>query len=351
MKGGSAVLNDEKNHLMDSYFRKIATPYRLGKPVLTGSGMPGFFDSMAVDCPFVFFHQGKFHMLYVGFDGIGYQTALAVSTDLIHWEHKGVVLKRDQGGEWDRVGAAGTWILKESNCIDETPVLKKVNNKYWMVYHSYPNEGYEEGAAQMGLAWTGDENLLGWHRLPQPIYSWKDGEEWEKGGLYKACLIEDSGSYYLFYNAKNSTYGSWTEQIGVARSSDLIHWERYEGNPILKVRQNSWESRFCSDPCVLHDGEYWIMLYFGFDGHHAQDGLAISKDLYHWQKAEKPILRHGESGELDEIHAHKASVVWHKDVLYHFYCACRKYREGDPTKNLGDEFRCITVATSKPISV
>lgn len=87
---------------------KYLAPYKLGEPVLTGSGIPGTYDSHAVDCPFVFYHENQFHMLHVGFDGKGYQTGLAVSDDLIHWKHKGVVLKRDENVGWDKVGAASS---------------------------------------------------------------------------------------------------------------------------------------------------------------------------------------------------------------------------------------------------
>jgi hypothetical protein len=51
------------------------TPYKWKKPVLVGSGAKGAFDSHAVDCPFVFRHNDHFYMMYVGFDGTGYQTA------------------------------------------------------------------------------------------------------------------------------------------------------------------------------------------------------------------------------------------------------------------------------------
>jgi hypothetical protein len=44
------------------------TLYKLELPVLTGSGAPGAFDELAVDCPFVFQHRGQFYMMYVGFD-------------------------------------------------------------------------------------------------------------------------------------------------------------------------------------------------------------------------------------------------------------------------------------------
>jgi len=329
--------------------REISTPYKLGKPVITGSGIQGRFDYGAVDVPFVFYHRDQFHMLYVGFDGDGYQTALASSDDLIHWELKGIVLKRSKNKkQWDHVGAAGTWIIKETNNLFEIPTLKKIDNRYWMVYHSYPEVGYERGPAKMGLAWSEDEDLLQWNRLDKPIYSWEGGNDWEKGGLYKACIIEYDGLYYMFYNAKDKDEGPWTEQIGVATSSDLFHWNRFPRNPVLKVTKGAWDSRFVSDPNVFYDGTRWLMFYYGFDGNHAQEGCAVSEDLLHWIKIPNPIVCFGNPGQLDEIHAHKAAIIYYNGILYHFYCAVRKYKEGDPTKNY-NEFRCITVATSKSI--
>ncbi|HKM17449.1 MAG TPA: hypothetical protein VJ064_04430, partial [Limnochordia bacterium] len=176
--------------------KKYFTPYKLGRPVLTGSGRAGDFDALAVDCPFVFYHNSRFYMLYVGFDGFGYQTGLAVSGDLVNWERKGPILRREEHVGWDRVGAAGTWILKNTNSIWELPALQKVGGRYWMVYHSYPEAGYEAGPAQIGLAWSEDPELMQWHRLPEPVFSWKDGADWENGGLYKACLLWENDRYY-----------------------------------------------------------------------------------------------------------------------------------------------------------
>lgn len=46
-------------------------------------------------------------MLYTGLDGKGYQSALAVSDDLLHWQHKGIILKRRENTDrWDRMGGA-----------------------------------------------------------------------------------------------------------------------------------------------------------------------------------------------------------------------------------------------------
>lgn len=325
------------------------TPYKLGRPVLTGSGEKGGFDAKAVDCPFVFRHNGKYYMMYVGFDGCGYQTGLAVGGDLLHWTKLGVILGRGENVGWDRVGAAGMSLLRASNRLDAPPELKKAAGRYWMIYHSYPEEGYEAGAARIGLAWCDDESLLRWHRLPEPVMTWEDGGAWEKGGLYKGFLMEHGGRYYLFYNAKDVTEGSWREQIGVACSDDMTHWTRYAGNPVLPVTDGAWDGTFCSDPFVVRDGDRWLMFYYGFDRRHAQDGIAVSRDLLHWEKYPEPILRRGAAEEdLDFCHAHKPSVLMAGGTLYHFYCAVRHFRQGDPAENLWNEFRCITVAASKP---
>jgi predicted GH43/DUF377 family glycosyl hydrolase len=287
--------------------------------------------------------------MYVGFDGEGYQTGLAVRDDLINWSKKGVILKREDNVGWDSVGAAGTWIVKNTNNLYELPTLKKIDNRYWMLYHSYPEKGYETGAAKMGLAWTEDEELLDWHRLPEPVYTWEEGKPWERGDLYKGCLIEEKGIYYLSYNAKNETFSYWKEQTGVAMSSDMFNWKRYEVIPLLRVSDESWNSKFCSDPYVVKDNDLSLMFFFGYNGVHALGGIAISKDLLHWEKYPMPILSNGSKGEIDEVHAHKPSMIYYNDTLYHFYCACRTHKDEDPAKNLGDGFRCITVATSRPM--
>lgn len=333
-------------HLSD--LPQYQTPYRLNRPVLVGSGVEGAFDARGVDVPFVFWHRGKFRMMYTGFDGVGYQTAMAESEDLLHWRPLGVILARRPGGGWDAGGACGTWILKENDALDALPTALKYQGRYWMIYHSYPQPGYEEGPAELGLAYCEDEELLHWSRLEAPILSWREGADWERGGLYKGCLVRDGEGFRLFYNAKTEGE-NWIEQTGMCTGDDLTHWRRSPLNPVLRVDPRGWDSRFASDPCVLREGQRWLMFYYGYDGQHAQDGLIVSDDLKRWEKVAEPVLPHGEPGALDSIHAHKPMVFKANDRLYHFYCACREHRPGDATE-LWNEYRTIAVACSRPFS-
>lgn len=326
----------------------LISNYKYGEPVLTGSGVAGTFDEKGVDCPLVFSHNGRFYMSYLGFDGVSYQTALAVSDDLLHWEKKGVILKRNSHLDWDRQGMAGTSVLMERDLYRGNK-LKKYKDKYWMVYHAYPGAGYEAGSAEVGLAWTQDENLLDWHFYGEPVFSYKDGADWEKGGLYKADILEYDGKFYVFYNAKNKESGDWIEQIGVAVSDDMFCWKRLFDHPVVSADRQSWDSRFAADPQVFYDSKekQWVMFYYGLGNLGACDGVAVSRDLLHWEKFPCPILTPGRDGTVDSVYAHKPFVICHNGALYHFYCACRPHREGDIT-DLHGRFRCISVARSKP---
>ncbi len=317
--------------------RGLETPHKLGRLVVTASGAEGAFDRIAVDCPFVFRHGDRYWMTYLGFDGTGYQTGLASSHNLVDWHPEGAILRRDPASPIARYNIALNWILRE-NDIRSPGCLRKVQGRYLGVYHAYPGAGYEQGPAVIGLAWT--RNLRDW-TLDPPCLRASEGADWEKAGLYKPCLLEERGTYYLFYNAKNLP-ARWREQTGVATSKDLKTWTRYEANPILRNGPaGSPDERFASDPCVVRDGKRWAFFYFGLDNKGvARDLVATGPDLYHAEKCDKVLIDVGPPGSVDSTYAHKPSVITHNGVLYHFYCAVSK-------KN-GKEVRGISVARSAP---
>jgi len=60
---------------MDSAYRRalaaVWTPHKAGKLVLAPSYTPGTFASHTVDVPFVFRHDGRYYMSFVGYDRAG----------------------------------------------------------------------------------------------------------------------------------------------------------------------------------------------------------------------------------------------------------------------------------------
>ncbi|GGA55450.1 hypothetical protein GCM10011507_03390 [Edaphobacter acidisoli] len=340
------------------------TPYKYPELLLKGTGRKADFDSISVDDPIVFHAEGAFHMLYIGFDGTGYQTGLATSTDLLHWKRTALVGPRNPASKYTKYNLALSSILRNKQLRSNGEAIR-INGRYLGAWNAYPSAGYEEGAAVIGLAWSDD--LLHW-QLTDPVLYPQDGAPWEHGGLYRPDLMLDRGTYYLYYNAKTdplpkSAGGGWHEQTGAATSTDLKTWARYRGNPILRNGQrgsatypksnplyslnpptpDARDSRFASNPFVVQNGCDYAMFYFGFGYQRpgrACELLALGADPVTFVKVPEVLIDTGAPGSIDETFAHKPSVITHEGALYHFYCAV--------SGKWPNEVRGIAVARSKP---
>jgi hypothetical protein len=339
------------------------TPYKYSDLILRATGTKGDFDERSVDDPIVFRANGRFYMLYIGFDGTGYQTGLATSGDLIHWQRQALVGPRDSASPYTKYNLAISSILRDKNLHGAGEAIK-IDGEYLAAWNAYPSAGYEEGAAVIGLARSHD--LLHW-TLTEPILRPEDGAPWEHGGLYRPDLLMDRGTCYLYYNAKTdplpkSEGGGWHEQTGVATSTDLKKWTRSPRNPILRNGtrgsatypvtnplldqtppvSDSRDSRFASNPFVVKNGREYAMFYFGFGYQRpgrACEMLALGNDPFHFTKVPEVLIDTGAPGSIDETFAHKPSVIFHQGALYHFYCAV--------SGQYPNEVRGIAVARSR----
>jgi predicted GH43/DUF377 family glycosyl hydrolase len=351
----------------------IRTPHKVGRLLVEPTYKAGDFDSHGVDCSFVFKHEGRYWMTYVGWDSIGYQTGLASSDDLINWKKEGLILPRGPKGSVTEYNAALTSIMRDNELFGSGE-LKKVNGRFIGTYHAYPKPGYESGPAVIGLCWSDDlrkwevgEPVLypgeakreGMGKMPMPQEKTGGQEcppsqeyEWEAGGLYKSWIMEHEGTYYLFYNAKTAAK-HWKEQTGFATSKDMVKWRKNPGNPVLNVGvAGEFDDIFASDPCVLRHKGLWCMFYFGNStNHHARDGVAFSQDLQKWEKSGEILIDVGPAGSCDETFAHKPAMIAKDGTLYHFYTAVRMAVPGWKKVTMGEvehfEYRGISLACSK----
>jgi hypothetical protein len=75
--------------------KTFRTPYKYPKLILSATGRKGDFDERSVDDPIVFYANGAFQMLYIGWDGVGYQAGLVTSKDLVNWTRTTLVAPRN----------------------------------------------------------------------------------------------------------------------------------------------------------------------------------------------------------------------------------------------------------------
>ncbi len=321
---------------MQQIFDEVQTPFKYGVVLKGGS------TNELVDCPSVFRSGKHWYMMYVAITNkVGYQTYLARSDDLLHWEKLGRVLSFTHTNDWDAWQADGGVALEDYQW-EGTHELEKYKGRYWLSYIGGAKQGYETDPLSTGIAWTKNPTKAAeWNRIPEnPVLGPKqpDVRSFETKTLYKSQIIHDPSEslgwpFLIYYNGK---YKNGYEQIGMAVSSDMVHWNRYGTNSIL-VNGEAKKNGMSGDPQIVKIGDVWTMFYFGAGwAPKAFDTFACSYDLVHWTKWTGPHLIEP-SVPYDHTYAHKPWVVKWKGVVYHFYCA------------VGDQGRVIAVATSRDL--
>ncbi len=324
---------DVPQEVMNDIYNMIKTPYKYGI-ILKGD------NGKKIDCPGVFRHEDKWYMMYVCMNDVGYETHLAESSDLLHWNKLGKILSFREDG-WDKWQADGGLALMDHTWAG-TCELQKFDDKYWLSYIGGAKQGYETDPLAIGIAWTKKVTQpVEWNRIPEnPVLSPQqlDARDFEKKTLYKSNIIWDKSEslgfpFVMFYNAKTK---NGYERIGMAVSRDMVHWSRYGSEPV--VANGEKERRGISgDPHIVKIDDVWVMFYFGAGWKpKAFDTFACSYDLVHWTKWQGPHLIEP-SESWDQTYAHKPWVICFEGIVYHFYCA------------VGNQGRVIALATSKKL--
>jgi len=307
-----------------------------------GPDIPGIENVKMTDVPTVFQVKGSdsWLMTYIGFDGLGYQSFIAESNDLVQWDNNRLAMGYGPEGEFDHGGVVlGAYLYKDYD-IKSPRMLKKKKGNYYSLYGSYPRQGgYELRPGYEGIAMSRDG--ITWKRAKnEPILSvhQEDCGTWERDCIYQPWLLEHKGKYYNFYNAADGH----VEQTGLALSDNLLDWSRHDDNPVIpNGPEGSFNEKFSSDPKVFWDRDHWVCFFFGVGRKGAHIMVAFSRDLFHWTVDPEPIYKAGGNPSgIDGRYAHKISLVWNSanETYYMYYCAVDK----KGTRGIG-------LITSKPI--
>ena len=340
----SIAQSDSTNQISDAemqrIYQEIKTPHKYGLVMVHED------TSNMVDCPTIFRKDKMWYMTYFIFNGKGYETWLAKSENLLDWEKLGSILSFSSKDRWDGSQAAGYPALIEHEWGGSYE-LCKYRRKYWMSYFGSNSEGYEKGLLAIGMAHTKKNPQVAhaWDRVDKPVMQTTDPDIgiWENKKLYKSSIIRDKSKltgkeFVMYYNAvgDTSSRAKWVERIGMATSDDMIHWERYKGNPIV-----DHHTGLSGDAVVQKIDSLYVMFYYGAfwpEGRNdAFNRFACSRDLVHWTDwTGDDLIKPSEPYDIK--YAHKPCVVKWNGIVYHFYTAVNE-----------KEQRGLAVATSKDI--
>ena len=188
----------------------------------------------------------------------------------------------------------------------ESPVIwfDEKKRKYGMVYVGYKLikdkfTGYDSVAfPKIGLAWS--EDLLLWSKdTNNPIFSPSNNEiyDYDSYGTTAPFIFYENNKYYLFYlGLTKKGYETGYKTLNLAISEDLLNWERYKKNPIIKPSGNGFRRDAIWHPNVIkHKDTYY--LFFNSSGvynniEEEYIGYAKSTNLLDWEVDDinSPIL-------------------------------------------------------------
>lgn len=181
------------------------------------------FDASWVEDMMVVKSDSTYYMFAEGRDDIAH---MLTSSDRIHWKDHGSLDIRYVNGEPLSKGPYGTptvWL----------------EDDIWYLF-------YERGDLGIWLATSTD--LKVWtNKQDEPVIQ-IGPEEYDKYGVAVNQIIKHKDRYYAYYHA--TAYEDWHEWTSCAAvSSDLIHWKKYEKNPIMRENKSS--------PILVNDGEQY----------------------------------------------------------------------------------------------
>ena len=242
---GDCVADSIPQSMMQRIYQEVRTPYKYGMVVAPTD------NYHKIDCPTVFRVGDQWFMTYVvyngkeGLDGRGYETWLATSNDLLHWQTQGRLLSYPADTtRWDANQRGGFPALIDWTWGGSYGISRYKKN-YWMTYIGGHGTGYEavREPLNIGLAWTNGDITQAheWQTAKAPLLSIddKDVQWWEQLVQYKSTIYEDpqrtlGHRFIMFYNAGgvNPQNSLKAERIGIALSDNLKKWKRYDGNPV-----------------------------------------------------------------------------------------------------------------------
>lgn len=171
-------------------------------------------------------HKGIYSMVAEGVNDIAH---LLTSTDGIHWTRQGDLDIRKVSGEPIGPGPYGT------------PTLWVEDEKWYLFY--------ERGDLGIWLATSTDQKV--WTNVQDDPVIELGPKKYDAEGVALNQIIKHQGRYYAYYHATpDEDWSTWNSNVAV--SDDLVHWIKYENNPIIK--EDSISSNY-SSPILVHDGD------------------------------------------------------------------------------------------------
>lgn len=244
----------------------ITIEYNQTKPLIS-KGNPGEWDDTDILNPSVIKFKDIYVNYYSGYDGKSWKTGISTSKDGVSWvkyTHNPILAPNEKDWDTRYISANGGAIV--------------FNKKIYYAYQGVDSNGI----VKIGIATSDDTRSL--VKYPQPVLSPGPSGAWDSNAVADPYLISHDDALFMYYLGQDRT---GVQRLGVARSTDGIHWEKSIANPIMDVgASGTFDENGLGEPGVIYIPPYYHMLYTGRDATEKRNlGYAVSTNGINWKKA------------------------------------------------------------------
>lgn len=129
------------------------------------------------------------------------------------------------------------------------PYLIKIGDTYRLYFQLGTGADYASRTYDIYVAES--NNIGGPYELRTTPVLTKEVGAWDGADVMHPWVVEDNGTYYMWYSADNNTPSS--QKIGMAKSADGYNWVKSPGNPIFDRTYGY------AEPSVIKVGNTWHM--------------------------------------------------------------------------------------------
>lgn len=229
------------------------------------------YEGKGVAAPFAKVIDGKVHLFYQTY-GNGPRDALchAVSEDGVRFVRNATNPIFRPTGDWNSGRAIDVEVVRFQGRWFLYAATRDPQSKVQMLTGAVSEGGFDRDSWKM----------LAGRPLLQPQLAW------EKSCIEAPAVVVRGRTMFLFYAG---AYNNEPQQIGVARSTDGIHWQRLSDRPLLaNGAPGTWNSSESGHPGVFVDDDGRTYLFYQGNNDHGRTWLLSVMEV-RW-KGGRPVL-------------------------------------------------------------
>ena len=149
----------------------------------------------------------------------------------------------------------------------EDPRLVKIKDTFYLTYVGNPGK-YETG----NICLATSRDLFHWEKHGSIL---RPQSKWDKGQIKAGAILPEkiNGKYFMYFMGKKEP---WKTAIGIATSTDLLHWEELLDEPVVCPRKGYFDEKGVEPgpPPLLTEKGIWL-IYSGWGNDHIYKAGAI----------------------------------------------------------------------------